>query len=60
MAAVVAAPVLHLAVAEATRPVAAEGMHPVVEAAAIPVVAVTPVVVADIQAITKRADSKLT
>jgi hypothetical protein len=58
MAAVVA-PVLHLAVAEATRPVAAEGMHPVVEAAAIPVVAVTPVV-ADIQAITKRADSKLT
>ena len=59
MAAVVA-PVLHLAVAEATRPVAAEGMHPVVEAAAIPVVAVTPVVVADIQAITERADSKLT
>jgi hypothetical protein len=39
---------------------AVEDMHPVVEAAAIPVVAVTPVVVADIQAITKPADSALT
>jgi hypothetical protein len=49
---VVVAPGQHLA--------AAEDMHPVVEAAAIPVVAATPVVVADIQAITKPADRTLT
>jgi hypothetical protein len=51
MAAVVA-PGQHLA--------AAEDMRPVVEAEVVPVAAVTPVVVADIQAITKRSDSTLT
>jgi hypothetical protein len=49
---VVVAPGQHLAAVEVT--------HPVVEAVAIPVVAVTPVVVADIQAITKPADRTLT
>lgn len=48
-----------LVVAEATS-VAAEDMRPAVEAAAIPVVAFTPVAVADIQAITKSADRSLT
>jgi hypothetical protein len=58
------APVRPLAAVEVTSVavVAAEDMHPAVEeAAAIPVVAVTPVVeVVVIPAITKRADSKLT
>jgi hypothetical protein len=59
MAEVVVAPNRPQAAAEVTS-VAEEHMHPAVEAAAIPVVAVTPVEVAGIPAITKGADSKLT
>jgi hypothetical protein len=52
MAAAVVAPARPQAAAEVTS-VAAEDMHPAVEAEAIPVVAVTPVEVAGIPAITR-------